>query len=172
MSCKTGDVGERQIRQAPVERILRNSRDSQRARNVVVEGVQILGARAAAVEVGANNVGQLADAARVGNRNVKAADRSIAAYAWERIRQVGARPVVVKAEGQIVARGVAASAAASARGRCAEGVVQTYVQIVAVAVGGSYEVEVLEIARQVRQSEYIAAIPAPPELICGIWLLG
>ena len=92
------NVGEGKIRQAPVERILRNSGDSQRAGNVVLEGVEILRAGAVAVEVGANDVGQLADAARVGDGNVEAADGRAAADAGKRIGEVGARSVVVKAE--------------------------------------------------------------------------
>ena len=61
--------------------------------------------------------------------------------------------MIVETELQAVARCVAAtaSATASARGRCAKAVVDTYVQIVAVAGGGSHIVEVLISARQVRQ---------------------
>src|ERR1700683_5060279 len=123
------------MRQAPVKRILRNSRDSQHTRNVVTESVKILGACPAAVKVRANNVGQLSDAARVRHRNIKASDRRAAAYAWERIREIGARAVVVKAHLQAVARSIAASAApATAYGCCPKGMVQTYIEIVAVAV--------------------------------------
>ena len=46
--------------------------------------------RPAAVEVGANNVSQLSDAARVRHGNVKAANGCAAAYARKRIRQRGA----------------------------------------------------------------------------------
>src|ERR1700683_1128602 len=142
------------MRQAPVKRILRNSRDSQHTRNVVTESVQIVSACPAAVKVRANNVGQLSDAARVRHRNVKASDRRAAAYAWERIREIGARAVVVKAQLHAVARSVAASAVpAAAHGCCPKGVVQTYVQIVAVAVRGGNVVEVLIIARQVWQRD-------------------
>ena len=111
---KAGEIGEREIGQAPVEWILRDSGDSQLAGNVVAESVKILGAGAAAVEVDADDVGQLADAARVGDRNIKAAHRSVAADAWKRIGQGGAGSVVVKAKGEIVARSIAATATASA----------------------------------------------------------
>src|SRR5271165_2159130 len=103
-------------------------------------------ARAAAVEVGANNVRKFADAARVRDRNVKAVDGGVAAHTGERICQVGTRPVVVEAERQVVARGIAATAPASAAcGRCAEAAVYANVEIIAVAVGGSYVMEVLNI---------------------------
>src|SRR6202035_2869999 len=62
---KTREVRERYIRQPPVERILRNSGNSQRSRNVVAESVQVLRARTAAIKICANNIGELSNAACV-----------------------------------------------------------------------------------------------------------
>src|ERR1700678_3321424 len=59
---KTAEVCERKIRQPPVKRIRRHSLNSQRARNVVIERVQVLRMRPAAVKVHANNIGELSDA--------------------------------------------------------------------------------------------------------------
>src|SRR5208337_941387 len=103
------------------------------------------------VEIRADNVGQLSDAARVRNRNVEAADRSAAAHAGKRVRQSAARTMVVEAERQIVAWSIPASTAAPARGSGSERVIQTYVQIVAVAVGGGDVMEILITARQIWQ---------------------
>src|SRR6202041_733839 len=84
------------------------------------------------------------------NRNIEAAHRRAPTHAGERIRQVGARLVVVKANLQAVLRSVAPTAAAPTCGSRAKAVVHPYIQIVAVADRRRDEMKILESPRQVR----------------------
>ena len=78
-----------------------------------------------------------------------------AAHAGERIGQCDARFVEVEPNAQVVARSIAATAAAPANWRGPEGVVHTNIQIVAVAGGRCYVVEILNRAGQVWQRNIV-----------------
>ena len=151
---KTGEVGKGKTRQTPVKRILRNAGDSQSVGNVIAERVEILRTRTAAIEVEAEAVGQLADTANITDGHIKAANARIAAHAGERIGDVGARPVIVKAESQVVAWS-ASSPPPSARWRGAKGVIDPHVEIVAVTGSGGHEMKILIIAGKIRQRDVV-----------------
>ncbi len=97
-------MGERQIGQAPVKRIRRNSGDAEGSRDVLVKGVKILRADAGAVEVEARVVDHLAKGPRVSDGHIEAAGVGVAADAGKGIGQVRAGGVVVKTEIQIISR--------------------------------------------------------------------
>ena len=101
--------------------------------DVLEKGIKILSAGAAAVEVHAGNVGQLANAADVRNRHVKAANAGGAAYAGKWVRQVGGRGMIVEAKSEVVARRPEAGTPAPTaiwRRSSAKIVHQAYVEII------------------------------------------
>src|ERR1700722_253792 len=125
--------------------------------DVVVEGIKILRARSATVEVEAGAVGQLADAANVADGHIKAAHAGVAADAGKRIGNLGARTVIVEAKVEIVARRAAStassSAAPTASGRSPKSVINPHVQVVAVARRRGHKMKILKIAGQIRRRD-------------------
>src|SRR4029077_5563624 len=80
---QAGEIGEGKIRQAPVEGIIGNTRNSQWSRYVLQERIEILGAGPAAIEVRADNIAKPAATACVRCRGIKTADTGISSYARE-----------------------------------------------------------------------------------------
>src|SRR5579863_8986057 len=81
-----GKVAERKTRYAPIEWIRRHAVNSRCGRDVLVERVEILRSRPAAIEVETNAIHQLADAPDISDWNIEAANTGIASHAWERVR--------------------------------------------------------------------------------------
>src|SRR5215472_5544271 len=141
---KAGKICEGEIGQAPIERVSGDAGNAQPAFHIVVEGIQVLCPRPAAVEVKTKAVGELANAANVPQGNVETADAGASRNARKRIRNLRFRSVIVKAKGQIVPRSPPPPAAPPPHGGSAESVIDAYVQVIAAVVGRGHEMEVLE----------------------------
>jgi hypothetical protein len=115
-----------------------------------VTRVKVLPGSAAPVEIDARRVDELAEGAGVRDGHVKTTRTRASAHAGKWIGQIGAGGVIVEADGQAVARAAPAPATAAGRGGT-QSPVQPDIQIVAVADGGSREVEVLLAPGEVRQ---------------------
>src|SRR5215469_9096124 len=101
---QAGKIGKRKIGQSPVKRIGRHSGDPYVSGYVVREGIEVLCVGSTAIEVKAKAVGELSDAADVGDRNIKAADTRAAANAWKGIRKVDIGSVIMESERKIITR--------------------------------------------------------------------
>ena len=135
-------MSERKIGKAPVKRIRGNTGNSQVASDVLVEGVQILGTNARAVEVETCIVDKFAESAHIPDRHVKAACVGVASDTGERICYVRACSVVMETHVQVISR--TASPALTRRvGSAPETVNQVEVEVIAVVECRCNEMEIL-----------------------------
>ena len=134
-------IGERKIGQPPVKGILCHPADAKFAGDVLLKGIKILDAGAAAVEIKSSHVGQLAEAANVTYRNVETAGCGCASDTGKGIGNVCRGCAIVKTEAQVVARAPMPRPGT----RSSQGAVYADIQIVAIVESGGDEVKILRI---------------------------
>src|SRR5207237_7970484 len=100
--AQSAEICELQLRQSPIEGVLRYAGYSQVARQVLLEGIKVAGGNAIAVVVHARDVGQFPKGADVAHGNVEAMNGIVAAIAGERMGFRGVRRVVESVGGDVV----------------------------------------------------------------------